>query len=205
MTRDVRKRAFDPFFTTKGSLANGLGLSVAYGIVRRHGGRIELESAPGQGTRVRVKVPSLATPSLLTPVDVPSVAPRAHGSVRVLLVEDDADNRDAMAELLRLGGHVVTAAETGVDGVRRFARDAFDLVVTDLGLPDMTGWDVAREVKELSASTPVALVTGWGLNLASDEIRRRGVDLLIRKPIEPRKFLAQLAQLARSGREAQAG
>lgn len=69
------------------------------------------------------------------------------------------------------------------------------MVLTDLGLPDLTGWEVARQVKEVSSSTPVALITGWGLNLAHDEIQRRGVDLLIKKPIEPRTFLAQLQHL----------
>jgi CheY-like chemotaxis protein len=197
MSRESRRRAFDPFFTTKGSLASGLGLSVAYGIVRRHGGRIDLESAPGQGTRVRIRLPALglaASPAPLLPAAEPS--PQA-ARARILLVEDDDDNREAMASLLGLGGHQVTAAASGGDGVRRLAADRFDLVVTDLGLPDMTGWEVARQVKEACGATPVALITGWGLNLAPEEIRRRGVDLLIKKPIEPRKFLLQVSGLAR--------
>ena len=129
----------------------------------------------------------------------PVAAPRSPaadpGAVRILLVEDDADNREAMATLLGLGGHHVTAAPSGHDGLRQFQPDSFDVVLTDLGLPDMTGWEVARHVKELSSKTPVALITGWGLNLAQEEIERRGVDLLIKKPIEPRTFLSRLAAL----------
>ena len=196
MSREVRKRAFDPFFTTKGSLASGLGLSVAYGIVRRHGGRIELESTPGQGTKVRIRLPALKE------ITLPSVKPvpgPGAGGIRILLIEDDEDNREAMSTLLGLGGHAVTSAATAAEGIRLFAADSFDLVLTDLGLPDLTGWEVARQVKELSVTTPVALITGWGLNLAQDEIHRRGVDLLIKKPIEPRKFLQQLSVLGVKG------
>jgi CheY-like chemotaxis protein len=192
----VRKRAFDPFFTTKGPHGTGLGLSVAYGIVRRHGGRIDIESAPGRGTRVHVRLPardeSVEEPF---PVRDPTpTAPAERRSVRVLLVEDDADNRDAMAELLRLAGHQVVTASTGGEGVARLAQGAFDVVLTDLGLPDMSGWDVARTAKR-DGTARVALITGWGLNLDDQEIRARGVDLLIKKPIEPRRFLVDLAQL----------
>jgi signal transduction histidine kinase/CheY-like chemotaxis protein len=195
MSKEVRKRAFDPFFTTKGSLASGLGLSVAYGIVRRHGGRIDLDSAPGQGTRVKIRLPAIGrTGASEAAARCDSARP---GGVRILLVEDDDDNREAMATLLCLGGHSVIAAASGGDGVRHFAASSFDLVLTDLGLPDMTGWEVARQVKDVSSSTPVALITGWGLNLEKEEIHRRGVDLLIKKPIEPRTFLQQLAGLGR--------
>jgi signal transduction histidine kinase/CheY-like chemotaxis protein len=193
MSKEVRKRAFDPFFTTKGSLASGLGLSVAYGILRRHGGRIDLESAPGQGTRVKIRLPALGHGGAQR--SLPQNDPPARGGIRLLLVEDDADNREAMATLLSLGGHTVVVAALGSEGVRRFNSESFDVVLTDLGLPDMTGWEVARQVKEVSPSTPVALITGWGLNLDKEEIRRRGVDLLIKKPIDPRRFLEQLASL----------
>ncbi len=195
MSREVRERAFDPYFTTKAD-ASGLGLSVAYGVVRRHGGRIALESAPARGTAVRVRLPALTRALAPAPTVEATPSNAVPTSARVLLVEDDLDNREAMAELMRLGGHDVTAVGTGADALRGFSRGAFDLVVTDLGLPDMSGWEVARSVKEASPATPVALVTGWGLNLERDEIRRRGVDLLIQKPLDPRKFLDRLGALA---------
>jgi signal transduction histidine kinase len=197
MSLDVRRRAFDPFFTTKGSRTKGLGLSLAFGIVQRHGGRIDLESGPGKGTRVKVRLPRLLTPpprALDAPLP-PAPRRRPEGPVRVLLVEDDPDNREALASLLELSGYLVTAAETGSAGVEAFGGARFDVVLTDLGLPDMNGWQVAGSIKASAPATPVALITGWGFNLDSEEIRRRGVDLLIKKPIDPRRFLTQLQTL----------
>ena len=196
MSRDVRRRAFDPFFTTKGSRTQGLGLSLAFGIVQRHGGRIDLDSRPGKGTRVKVRLPRLLTPRP-SPTEPPPVSERtrAPGPLRVLLVEDDPDNREAMSTLLSLHGFEVTTADCAAAGIDVFAPDRFDLVLTDLGLPDLDGWEVAGAIKKAAPTVPIALITGWGLNLDSDEIRRRGVDLLIKKPIDPRRFLSQLQSL----------
>ena len=204
MSREVRRRAFDPFFTTKGGRSKGLGLSLAFGVITRHGGRIEIDSAPRQGTRVSIHLPIRAAQiaSETTPrpgiedansankIGRPQVTPR-----RILLVEDDPDNREAMMSLLELSGYVVTTAESGGAGIQAFGRGTFDLVLTDLGLPDMNGWQVAGWVKATSPAIPVALITGWGFNLDEDEIRRRGVDLLVKKPIDPRKFIASLEKL----------
>jgi signal transduction histidine kinase/CheY-like chemotaxis protein len=200
MSPSVQRLAFDPFFSTKGPRARGLGLALAHGIVRRHGGLIELDSRPGQGTRVHVRLPGGAAEA---PV-AEAVATGARGSAsptgrRVLLVEDDPDNREAMAALLGLGGFEVTSADCGVAGVRAFAGEHFDLVLTDLGLPDMDGWQVAREIKQNAPATPVALITGWGLNLDRDEIRRRGVDLLVKKPLDPHGFLGEIENLLQVG------
>jgi signal transduction histidine kinase len=197
MSKDVRRRAFDPFFTTKGSRRKGLGLSLAYGVVRRHGGRIDLESTPGEGTRVKVRLPihTPVTSVAAAPAAEPAARPARSGPLRVLLVEDDPDNREAMTSLLELSGYEVTAAETGSDGVRAFGDAPFDLVLTDLGLPDMNGWQVAGSIKSAAPQIPVALITGWGFNLAPEEIRRRGVDLLVKKPIDPRRFLTAIESL----------
>jgi CheY-like chemotaxis protein len=206
MPPNVRRRALDPFFTTKGSRKKGLGLSLAYGLVRRHGGRLELDSqlGAGEGSCVRVHLPT--APAVETPAERPSEARRAAtfaaaeaGARRVLLVEDDPDNREAMASLLALGGFEVTSADCGAGGVRAFADGAFDVVLTDLGLPDMDGWQVAAEIKQAAPAMPIALITGWGLNLDRDEIRRRGVDLLVKKPLDPRAFLGQIENLLQVG------
>lgn len=207
MSPSVRRRAVDPFFTTKGARKKGLGLSLAYGLVKRHGGRLDIDSrlGVGEGSCVRVRLPS--APAVEAPAERPSVARRAAAFAgtptgaprRVLLVEDDPDNREAMASLLTLGGFDVTAADCGAAGVRAFTAGAFDVVLTDLGLPDMDGWQVAGEIKQASPAIPIALITGWGLNLDRDEIRRRGVDLLVKKPLDPRAFLGQIENLLQVG------
>ncbi|HZS39899.1 MAG TPA: response regulator [Polyangia bacterium] len=200
LTRDVRRRAFDPFFTTRGSRKKGLGLALAYGVVRRHGGRIDLDGAPQKGARARVRLPRLIPVAAADLAARESPPPRTtDGPPRVLLVEDDPDNRDAMSSLLQLSGYQVTVADSGAAGVAAFSAGAFDLVLTDLGLPDLNGWQVAGSVKAKAPSTPVALITGWGFNLDRDEIRRRGVDLLIKKPIDPQRFLKELSTLVGQG------
>jgi signal transduction histidine kinase len=199
MSSSVRARALDPFFTTKGSRKKGLGLALAAGIVRRHGGVLELDSQLGRGTRVRVRLPAASTTGE-TPIASVQPAPApASKARRVLLVEDDPDNREAMASLLSLGGFEVTAADCGAAGVRAFGDGRFDVVLTDLGLPDMDGWQVAGEIKQAAPAMPIALITGWGLNLDRDEIRRRGVDLLVKKPLDPRAFLGQIEALVQAG------
>jgi CheY-like chemotaxis protein len=202
MSPSVRRRALDPFFTTKALPKKGLGLALAYGVVTRHGGAIELDSQPGRGTRVQVRLPAAALeappaaePARPTPPGgVPSPAGR-----RVLLVEDDPDNREAMASLLQLGGFQVIAADCGTAGVEAFAPGRFDVVLTDLGLPDMDGWQVAGAIKRVAPDMPIALITGWGLNLDRDEIRRRGVDLLVKKPLDPRGFAGEIENLVQTG------
>jgi DNA-binding response OmpR family regulator len=133
------------------------------------------------------------------PADAPRAPTPANGPRRVLLVEDDPDNREAMASLLALGGFEVTSADCGAAGVRAFADGNFDVVLTDLGLPDMDGWQVAGEIKQARPAMPIALITGWGLNLDRDEIRRRGVDLLVKKPLDPRAFVGQIENLLQAG------
>ena len=198
MSPSVKRRALDPFFTTKGSRKKGLGLALAYGVVTRHGGVVELDSEPGRGTRVVVRLPAASTTAEHKVVAPPPVA-ATNGPRRVLLVEDDPDNREAMASLLQLGGFQVTAADCGSAGVRAFAAGTFDVVLTDLGLPDMDGWQVAGEIKQAAPGMPIALITGWGLNLDRDEIRRRGVDLLVKKPLDPRLFVGEIENLVQAG------
>lgn len=199
MSPIVRRRAFDPFFTTR-PRAQGLGLSVAWGIVRRHGGVIDLDSRVGHGTHVRVRLPlAPATPSAAVAMPPAEAAPPAVAGRRVLLVEDDPDNREAMATLLSLHGFEVTMADCAAAGIEAFAPGRFDLVLTDLGLPDLDGWEVAGAIKKVAPTVPIALITGWGLNLDSDEIRRRGVDLLVKKPLDPRGFVKQIEGLAQPG------
>jgi DNA-binding response OmpR family regulator len=93
----------------------------------------------------------------------------------------------------------VTAADCGAAGVSAFSPGRFDLVLTDLGLPDLDGWEVAGAIKKIAPTIPIALITGWGLNLDSGEIRRRGVDLLIKKPLDPRRFVKQIDELVQAG------
>jgi len=193
MTDDVRRRAFDPFFTTKGLHGTGLGLSVVYGIMERHGGQIDVTSAPGQGATVRLRFrpafPAAAQPAARP---TPAVAP----SRRILLVDDDAAVRRTLAALLRASGQEVIEAESGAAALNGLETTPVDLVFTDLGMPEVTGWDVARAAKARRPDLPVVLLTGWGDQTALEAPMGAGVDRVLTKPVPRRTVLAVIAELA---------
>lgn len=254
---EVRQRIFDPFFTTKGSLGTGLGLSVSYSIIKRHGGDILLESrtqsgAEGQSTGTTFTLclpldtpaaamangqsddlesylstipgpalepapadafiaagevaaapaltPTLApTVSLSEPspameaaraVDRPALADAPEEGALVLVIDDEENIREILTDILATGGHRVITAATGPEGISLLDQHAFDLVLTDLGLPGMTGYEVAEAVKERRPSLSVGLVTGWGATLDENKVRSHGVDLVLSKPFRFDQVLA---------------
>jgi CheY-like chemotaxis protein len=181
MTEEIRRRVFDPFFTTKGVKGNGLGMSVAYGIVNRHKGDIEIESEVGQGTTVRIFLPvNLHAVRQIAEV---AVKPQKRTG-RFLIVDDEDPIRDLLAEMLVEQGHEVHTASGGKEGLEIFKARMPDLVITDLGMPEVSGWDVATGVKALSPKTSVILMTGWGITLDKDRAREKGVDVILSKPFQ---------------------
>lgn len=181
MDEETRKRIFDPFFTTKGVKGNGLGMSVAYGIINRHKGEIEIESEPGKGTTVRIYFP--VNTQAVRPSDEEKIAPQKK-MARFLIIDDEGPIRDLLAELFLEQGHEVFTASGGKEGVELFRSYAPDLVITDLGMPEVSGWEVASTVKSLKPSTQVILMTGWGVTLDDEQARRKGVDVVVCKPFQ---------------------
>jgi CheY-like chemotaxis protein len=192
MSEEVRRRAFEPFFTTKGPKGTGLGLSVAHGIVQRHRGELSLRADEGGGTVVTLRLPEAAP-------GAPGVEPRpepAGPHLRLLIIDDETTVREALADTLADEGHAVIQAGSGRDGLARLAEGlAVDAVVTDLGMPDMTGWDVARAVRRQHPGLPVGLVTGWAVALEMSDEELRGVDFIIAKPYTLEALRAALGQI----------
>jgi PAS domain S-box-containing protein len=181
MSDEVKARIFDPFFTTKGVKGTGLGLSVSYGIVRAHHGDITVDSQPGQGTTMVISIPIAAKPAKpLEPQRVPPPTKRG----RVLIIDDDAMVRELLADILQSAGHTVVQVSGGWEGIRLFRQARFDLVLTDLGMPECSGWEVAAAIKAITPKTPVALVTGWGITLDRTKLKAAGVDLVLNKPFQ---------------------
>lgn len=181
MSEDVRQRIFDPFFTTKGERGTGLGLSVVYGIVARHKGEIDVESRLGHGSTFTIRLPVGTVPeaeAAATP------RPAARTSGRVLVVDDEQDVGQILAQMLARDGHEVVTCTDGSAALDRFETDAFDLVITDLGMPGLSGWDVAQRVKLRRPSVPVAMVTGWGDRIDPAEALARGIDYVVSKPFK---------------------
>jgi signal transduction histidine kinase/CheY-like chemotaxis protein len=192
MTEEVRLRCLEPFFTTKGEYGTGLGLGLVYGIVQRHQGTLEIESAPGAGTAIRLRLPiwSQEEPA----VTVPSPAGTAE-SLRILVVEDEPLVRRALVEYLAVDGHTVETAADGRSGLARFRVGTFDLVLTDRALPEMSGDQVAAAVKRLAPEVPVIMVTGFGDLMNQHDERPVGIDLVVSKPVTLGALRTAIAQV----------
>jgi CheY-like chemotaxis protein/anti-sigma regulatory factor (Ser/Thr protein kinase) len=182
MSESVRLKAHEPFFTTKGVKATGLGLSVAYGIVRSHGGELTLDSAAGRGTTVALTLPRAAAPPPAEPPPPPP--PRRPGALRLLLVDDEREVREALAEMLERHGHTVLTAGGAEEALAWLeAEPALDLVLTDLVMPGCNGWDLAAAVKARRPDVVVGLITGWSDTADVDGARRAAVDFVVEKPV----------------------
>ncbi|HLC42648.1 MAG TPA: GAF domain-containing protein, partial [Methylomirabilota bacterium] len=192
MPEEVRRRIFDPFFTTKGPQRSGLGLSVSYGIIRRHEGEIEVESREGKGTTFTIRLPVREAPA--PPIRVSEAI--STGSFRLLVVDDEAPVRETLEEILQAAGHQVVTAEDGFQALDLLRRQTFDFVCTDLGMPGMNGWELVQRVKAEWPAVKIALITGWGAQVESEDVMASGVDLLIAKPFEIREILRALAMAA---------
>jgi signal transduction histidine kinase/CheY-like chemotaxis protein len=196
MSEETRRHCLDPFFTTKGERGTGLGLAMVYGIVQRHGGDIEIESAPGQGTTFRLLFPASA-------VAVEPGEPDAHLAVparqRILIVDDDPLLIRSLSSILENDGHLVVCARGGQEGIDVFRRacggkEAFAVVFTDLGMPLVDGRQVASSVKTASPTTPVILLTGWGERLLAEGDIPPHVDDVLSKPPKLRDLRQALAR-----------
>ncbi|HEY7040201.1 MAG TPA: GAF domain-containing protein [Methylomirabilota bacterium] len=191
MSAEVRDRAFEPFFTTKGVQRLGLGLAVAYGLVTSHGGQISLEGDEGRGTTVTFWIPTAGAAEMPPPPAAVGAEPQG----RILVVDDEADVREMLADVLMSRGHHVTMAGGGREALRSFEQGDYDLVITDLGMPDVNGWEVARAIKAMRASMPVLLLTGWADALDADAGR---VDAVIKKPFDVSKLAAAVSAALRA-------
>lgn len=177
---EVKARVFEPFFTTKGPAGSGLGLSITYGIVGRHGGTIDLDSQPGVGSTFAIRLP-IATPRPAHPPPGPQ-ASFAEGPRSILVVDDEPELGLLLRDMLELDGHRVSVCQDGREAIDLFERERHDLVLTDLGMPGLNGWEVARAIKDTSPGTPVVVVTGWGTEMSRIELEGKGIDEVVAKP-----------------------
>jgi CheY-like chemotaxis protein len=171
----------------------GLGLAVAYGIMERHGGHIAVASTPGQGTTVTLSFRTAAVDGSAAP-PAPSLPPTPRC---LLLIDDDRMLRMALASLLRAVGHTVVEADGGAAGLAVLARQSVDLILTDLGMPEMSGWEVAQTVKGRYPELPVVLLTGWGERVAAADDRREAVDRVLGKPVTLQVLLPLIGELTK--------
>jgi CheY-like chemotaxis protein len=162
-----------------------------YGIMERHGGQIDVTSAPGKGATFRLRF----RPAAEVPRRPFRVTPSLLPCRRILLVDDDAAVRQTLAALLRASGQEVIEADSGAAAVDWLTATSVDLVITDLGMPQVTGSDVARAAKARRADLPVVLLTGWGDQTEAEASADGNVDRVLAKPVPRSTVLAVIAEL----------
>lgn len=191
MSEEVRARCLEPFFSTKGENGTGLGLSMVFGVIKRHDGELEIDSEPGRGTTFRVRFPS----EMKTFNPAANNRPAAARSLRVLVVDDEAVPRDVVSRYLRADGHQVVEATRAAEALEALAENAFDLVVTDNAMPQMNGAQLAQLIKAEHADQPVLMLTGYSDSTISPVAPPPGVDLMLPKPISHSDLRSAINQL----------
>ena len=182
----VRSKIFDPFFTTKGPKGTGLGLSMTYGILSRHAATISMDSVEGRGTTFAMLFP--AGTAAKGPAAEAEAAPAA-SSLRCLVVDDEEAVGDVLADVLRSAGHTAEVARSAGEGLSRVKAEHFDLVFSDLSMPGMTGWELARAVQGAVPGLPVILVSGFAVEVSPEELQASGVHSVLAKPINIKAVL----------------
>jgi CheY-like chemotaxis protein/anti-sigma regulatory factor (Ser/Thr protein kinase) len=191
MSEDVRRQCLEPFFTTKGEHGSGLGLSMVYGIVERHGGTVSVESQLGQGTTFSFTFPE-DTSGAVTQATAPAemVPP-----LRILVVDDQPVQCELIAHALQRDWHTITVAGNGREALDLFERREFDLVITDKAMPGMNGEQLAVAVKSLEPGTRVILLTGFGAIDEDREGQSEFVDLVLAKPASLAELRAAISKV----------
>ncbi|HKO95629.1 MAG TPA: response regulator [Pyrinomonadaceae bacterium] len=212
MAADVKSRIFDPFFTTKGKAGMGLGLAVSFGIIRRHEGSVEVESDVGLGTRFRIKLPKAtiveepisAEPATKVTSEPVAKLPRSYdgNQPKILVVDDEESVRELLRDLLESEGCRVYLAPGSREALGLFEAHEFDGIFTDVGMPGMSGWELAHAIRERNETIPIAVITGWGEAVGSEEQKQARVDWVITKPFSAQRITELTVEIAKRRRAA---
>ena len=200
MSSEIKRKIFDPFFSTKGPKGTGLGMSVAYGIISRHHGNITIESELGKGTTCLVHLPAAKKSERTIRL---RTSPMDKQKLRILVIDDEDVIRDFLAEMFVSSGYEADVAASGPEGIALFEKNNYDLVFSDLGLPEMSGWDVAKSIKAKGRDVPIVLLSGWGIQLDDVRIQESGIDLVLSKPCQMEELLSAVEEVLRRHKQKQ--
>jgi CheY-like chemotaxis protein len=179
--REVQSRIFDPFFTTKGPGGTGLGLPMVDRIVRNHGGTLKLRSALGEGAEFTLSFDRAEPVRPSAEGDGGGTCPAAT-AMRVLIVDDEPAIRELLADVLKELGHSAELCADAESAIRGFEPGRFDLVITDLCMPEVSGWELAHVLREHDRQVALAFITGWAEELDAARVAEAGVDAVVAKP-----------------------
>ena len=191
MTEEVMKNIFNPFFTTKGSEGTGLGMSTAFGIITGHGGKVEVNSMIGKGSTFTIQLP--ITMKVADHIDAHVQEQDERSECRsILLVDDEEAICNVLNDLLSHDGHKVKIVNDGADAIDLIKREKFDLVLCDLAMPNISGYDVIRCLNELQNRPKIGIISGWSNRLKPIDEEGVNVDFIAKKPFnlsELKKFI----------------
>jgi PAS domain S-box-containing protein len=216
IAQEFLPRLTDGFYTTREDRQMGLGLSLVQSVLSRHGGRMEVDSEPGRGstfalilprsTEAPTSPPPLPRVGLLErptgPVSVADVPrPKTRSGRTVLLIDDQADLLQVLSNILETGGYAVDTALNGKDGLDLAKVNRYTVVLTDLGMPDMSGFEVAQRIVAMQPTTPVILMTGWAADVDKSRFEEIGVSALLPKPFRREQLLETVAAAIRDAQK----
>jgi PAS domain S-box-containing protein len=195
MNEETMQKIFDPYFTTKEpGEGTGMGLAVVHGIVKSYGGDITVESEPGKGTTFHVllaRVETKISPIKKRKIELPS------GTERLLFVDDEKGVIDSIQPMLEILGYKVTARTSSIEALQAFRHKAyeFDLVITDMTMPNMTGKELARKMMSIRSDIPVILCTGFSEQIDEDRAKEMGISAFVMKPIIMHEIASTIRQV----------
>ncbi len=200
ITEDDLPRVFQPFWSTRGvGIGKGMGLAVTHGLVKRHGGTISVQSKAGEGTTFTIRLP--LAPAPVTKTEQPPIS-TAKASLTILIIEDELHIATLLERILTKAGHRVFKTLSGEEGLAVAHKEQVDLVICDLGMPGMNGWDVGKAIRSICrekgiTKPPFVLLTGWGgQELETEKIAESGTDAVVAKPIDTAALLATVQEIA---------
>ena len=193
------KRIFDPFFTTRPkNYGTGLGMSVVHGIVKKHGGTIDVQSQIDKGTTFTLLFPVMKVKKIKTKAKTGLVSGK---NEHILVVDDEPQIVEFLSFLLKRIGYKVTPFTDSLEAVKHFRNnsDNFDLVITDLTMPDMTGAELTREILSINPSLPVILTTGYSDSINNEKTQRIGISEVMEKPLRKNDLIRTIRKVLDNG------
>ena len=189
MTEETKDRIFDPFFTTKGITHGGLGMSMLYGTIKRHNGSVDIKTMPGQGTTFTIVLPKGKEKT-------ERASEKSSHSIKteeanILIIDDEPQIGAVLSEILSHQGHQTSAFDNGKDGIDALKNGSYEILITDLGMPDLSGWEVINNARQIEPGVISGVITGWDISEA--EAKQKGVDFLITKPFESSQIIQAVA------------
>ena len=196
MDQSVISRIFEPYFTTKEERkGTGLGLAVVHGIVKSYKGDVRVYSEPGEGTAFHVYLPAIQSESEKEEID--AVAPVQEGTERILLVDDEESIVSMETQMLERLGYHVTARTSSIEALEAFraAPDKFDLVITDMTMPNMTGVQLSQKLMEIRSNIPIIICTGFSEQISEDKVKAIGIRRYVMKPVVMREIAKKIREV----------